>query len=185
MEATSISTVAGLIAAVFTGVSIVAALAATLTRRVVEPDKSEINRAEELAREASQQTDKLDSLPQDEVASPTLDGDKEVLKILARYAADLRSEASRIAKRVHAERPSPEHVRLAASHLGSIRHSASALADIGLSFGALLTGGAAAFVINLATGGHAIGNSGVWAIGFGAAGIVLFTISATTKWIKR
>lgn len=175
-------------------------LVSRFIRRAVEPTNAEVNRAAELAREAwpkvSMVASKEEPAPDqlldpnlvlalDPEATPTQAGDQEALKILSAYATDLRAEAARIAKRVSAEHPSPFHVQTAADHIGILRQSASILADIGLAVGSLLIGGVAAFGINLATGAHAASGSLAWAISLGSAGLVVFSLSAGTKWAKR
>lgn len=165
-------------------------LTAFFARRSAEPSASEVQTAETLAEDAYS-TPSSGATQDDGSGQPPLpgaslsSGDVEARRILTVYAKDLRREAARIAKRMGAEAPTPAHMRAAASAIGIMRQRASAAADIGLAVGGLVVGGAASFGINLWTGGKAAPGSVAPVVIAGAAGLVIFAISATVKVVRR
>lgn len=109
----------------------------------------------------------------------------EAMAILEQFGRELTMESSRLARRYKAEHPSADHVREAASNIGLLRSRAGVLADVSLGVGGILLGAAAAYQVNLLTGGIAAEGSGTWAAIALGTGVALFVGGALTKWHKR
>lgn len=119
----------------------------------------------------------------DPAPSPAATG--EAMAILEQFGRDLTTESSRLARRYKAEHPSAAHVREAASNIGLLRSRSGVLADVSLGVGGILLGAAAAYQVNLLTGGIAAEGSGVWAAIALGTGVALFVGGTLTKWHKR
>jgi len=111
-------------------------------------------------------------------------GERAAKVILNAYSKDLASEAERIAKRVNAERPSENHVRLAAERIGVLRDRSGAISDCFLSIGSILAGAGVSFYVNILTGGAAGAGASVWAVGCLVAGVGCAVGGAVVK-IRR
>jgi hypothetical protein len=106
----------------------------------------------------------------------------EALAIMRVYSKDLMAEANRIAKRASAERPSKEHVRLAADRIGLLRDRAGVVSDLALAIGAILIGAAVSYQIHLWTGGRAQDGMGLWMTVTLAVGVGLTVAAVFLKW---
>lgn len=155
-------------------------LLTVLFRRGVEPSEAQIKAVESQILPALEEA--LTKAPEpDPTRRPTKAGEGTAEAIMGAYVRDLMAEASRIARRVGAESPSPKHVELAASRIGILRARASVWTDVLLAFGTLLIGSAASYQINLATGGEAAPHWGVPMALTLAVGVGLSVTGVTLK----
>lgn len=111
-------------------------------------------------------------------------GELEARAIMTVFSQELTEEARRVAKRAKAERPSPEHVRVAADRIGVLRDRAGAASDFALAVGSIFVGGAVAFQVNLMTGGEATDGTGLWAAIALAVGVGIVVAAGVIKWRK-
>lgn len=137
--------------------------------QIVEPS-IEVLIEQAAAEGADQIPPKLAERILDEGMEEPSPGEQEAKVILNAYSKELALEAERIAKRVNAERPSKNHVRLAAERIGVLRDRSGAISDCFLSIGSILAGAGLSFFVNILTGGAAGAGASVWAVACAVVG---------------
>ena len=88
----------------------------------------------------------------------------------------------RIAKRARSERPSKQHVRMAADRIGMLRDRAGVASDAALGIGSVLMGAAASYLVTIRTGGEASGPMDLAAVVALSLGIGLSVAAVVVKW---